>query len=90
VNELADAVDDGLALRRLIVNSHSPIGAFGLPVLPSAKALATGSVAATIGAMVAEVSGSGASDGADSGPCGQLIPVDVGTENALMWAAIPL
>ena len=27
---------------------------------------------------------------ADSGPCGQLIPVDVGTENALMWAAIPL
>jgi hypothetical protein len=27
---------------------------------------------------------------ADSGPCGQVIPVDVGTENALMWAAIPL
>ena len=27
---------------------------------------------------------------ADSGPCGHLIPVDVGTENALMWAAIPL
>jgi hypothetical protein len=26
---------------------------------------------------------------ADSGPCGQVIPVDVGTENALMWAAIP-
>ncbi|MGC8551190.1 MAG: hypothetical protein ACP5M4_16055, partial [Acidobacteriaceae bacterium] len=24
---------------------------------------------------------------ADSGPCGQVIPVDVGTENALMWAA---
>lgn len=28
--------------------------------------------------------------GADSGPCGQVISVEVGTENALMWAAIPL
>ena len=25
---------------------------------------------------------------ADSSPCGHLIPADVGTENALMWAAI--
>lgn len=25
---------------------------------------------------------------ADSGPCGQVIPVDVGTENALMWAGL--
>ena len=28
-------------------------------------------------------------ESADSGPCGQVIPVDVGTENALMWAPIP-
>ena len=27
-------------------------------------------------------------ESADSGPCGQLIPVDVGTESALMWAGI--
>ncbi len=38
---------------------------------------------------MAGMSGMKKSGIADSGPCGQVIPVDVGTENALMWAAIP-